>query len=241
MAKTYIEPQDVMQMEEAAGYLRDRLLVRLLFRLGCRITEALGIATSDINLALGTVTIEHLKTRLKLTCPECEARLSKTSRFCPSCGSQVEKVVSVQKGHRRQRTLPVDADTLTMLEEYINRGGPVSVNGRQLLFGISRTQAWKIIRQCAEKAGLGRLVNPETGQLRGISPHRLRDAFAINAVKQNDSGDGLRLLQEMLGHQSFDTTAKYRKVAGEELKEWYFRLWKKEDDHARTGDSNHTG
>jgi len=239
MAKTYIEPQDVRQMEEAAGYLRDRLLVRLLFRLGCRISEALGIAAGDINLASGTVTIEHLKTRLKLTCPKCGARLSKTSRFCPACGSQVETALSVQKEHRRQRTLPIDEDTLALLREYIDRGGAVAVNGRHLLFGISRTQAWKIIRQCAERAGLGRLVNPETGRLRGISPHRLRDAFAVNAVKQNDSGDGLRLLQEMLGHQSFDTTAKYRKVAGEELREWYSRLWNKEGDYAGTGDSNH--
>jgi integrase/recombinase XerD len=44
-------------------------------------------------------------------------------------------------------------------------------------------------------------------------------------MKVNDSGDGLRLLQEHLGHQSFNTTAKYRKVAGEELKEWYQKLW----------------
>ena len=28
---------------------------------------------------------------------------------------------------------------------------------------------------------------------------------------------------------SFNTTAKYRKVAGEELKEWYNKLWEKKD------------
>jgi len=50
----------------------------------------------------------------------------------------------------------------------------------------------------------------------------------VNAVKRDDSGDGLRLLQEHLGHVSFNTTAKYRKVAGEELKDWYDKLWKKE-------------
>ena len=49
-----------------------------------------------------------------------------------------------------------------------------------------------------------------------------------HAVKLDDSGDGLRLLQEHLGHQSFNTTAKYRKVAGEEHREWYQRLWSKE-------------
>jgi integrase/recombinase XerD len=61
--------------------------------------------------------------------------------------------------------------------------------------------------------------------MHNISPHRLRDAFAVHAVKLDDSGDGLRLLQEHLGHQSFNTTAKYRKVSGREQKEWYNRLW----------------
>jgi len=36
-----------------------------------------------------------------------------------------------------------------------------------------------------------------------------------------------RLLQEHLGHASFNTTAKYRKVAGEEHREWYEKLWQK--------------
>jgi integrase/recombinase XerD len=75
---------------------------------------------------------------------------------------------------------------------------------------------------------LSDLVNPETGKRHGVSPHRLRDAFAVHAVKLDDSGDGLRLLQEHLGHVSFNTTAKYRKIAGEELKEWYQKLWRRE-------------
>ena len=61
------------------------------------------------------------------------------------------------------------------------------------------------------------LVNPETGRARGISPHRLRDAFAVHAVKTDDSGDGLRLLQEHLGHVSFNTADRYRKVSGRKV------------------------
>jgi integrase/recombinase XerD len=49
-------------------------------------------------------------------------------------------------------------------------------------------------------------------------------------VKINDSGDGLRLLQEHLGHQSITTTMQYRKVAGEELSTWYGKLWEEEND-----------
>jgi len=47
----------------------------------------------------------------------------------------------------------------------------------------------------------------------------------VHAVKRDDSGDGLRLLQEQLGHVSISTTMRYRKVAGKELKEWYRKLW----------------
>jgi len=226
--KVYLEPGEVARMEEAARYLRDKLLIRLLFRLGCRISEALGISVGDIDFAQGTVTIEHLKSRIRLSCPDCGTRLSKTAKFCPGCGAQVKKAVSEQREHRRQRTLPVDDGTLEILREYIARGGPVSQDGKQLLFGINRHRAWEIVKDCAERAGLGHLVNPETGRTHHVSPHRLRDAFAIHAVKLDDSGDGLRLLQEHLGHQSITTTLRYRKISGQEMKEWYDRLWKEQ-------------
>jgi integrase/recombinase XerD len=123
------------------------------------------------------------------------------------------------------RTLPIDSDTLGMLRDYIQRGGPVRRQGKMLIFSINRHRGWQIIKECADRAGLGELVNPETGKLHNVSPHRLRDAFAVHAVKLDDSGDGLRLLQEQLGHVSIATTMRYRKVAGRELKQWYQKLW----------------
>ena len=113
-----------------------------------------------------------------------------------------------------------------MLEEYIQRGGPVVKEGKRFIFGINRHRSWQVVRECAERARLPKLLNNETGKVHNISPHKLRDAFAVNAVKRDDSGDGLRLLQEHLGHQSFNTTAKYRKVSGKEHQEWYDKLWK---------------
>jgi len=174
------------------------------------------------------ITIQHLKTRLKLACPHCNAKLAASHVYCPGCGLEVERVVAQSKEHRRLRTLPLDDDTSEMIRDYVNRGGLVPRNGKRLLFGISRNQAWRVVRDCAQRAGLGKLVNPETGKTRGISPHRLRDAFAVHAVKVNDSGDGLRLLQEHLSHTSFNTTARYRKVAGDEHRKWYEQLWHKD-------------
>jgi len=238
VAKAYLEPAEVEQLEQAADYLRDKLLIRLLFRLGCRISEVLGISVKDVDFHLSTVTIEHLKMRIKLSCPRCSSRLSKTARFCPGCGHSVEKAVAEEREHRRQRSLPIDEDTLKMLREYVDRGGPVGSNGRRFLFSLSRGHAWHIIKQYADKAGLGQLVNPETGEIRGVSPHRLRDAFAIHAVKLDDSGDGLRLLQEHLGHQSINTTMKYRKISGEEQREWYEKLWQEGGENGGTSGSN---
>jgi len=85
-----------------------------------------------------------------------------------------------EQEHRRQRVLPIDNQTLGMLREYIERGGPVDKGGRKLIFGINRHRAWQIVRDCAEKAGLPKLINPETGRVHNVGPHKLRDAFSIH-------------------------------------------------------------
>jgi len=228
--KSYLEPEEINRMEQAATNLRDRLLIHLLFHLGCRVSEALALTVDNIDFDNATICILHLKTRLKLSCTECGARLGRSHTFCPGCGGKIGKAQTEEQQHRRQRVLPVDRGTLKMLKEYIKRGGPVLRDGKELIFGVNRHRAWQIVKECAEKAGLPKLVNPETGRLRNVSPHRLRDALAVQAVKLDDSGDGLRLLQEHLGHQSFNTTAKYRKISGKEHKQWYRRLWNKETD-----------
>lgn len=227
--RAYIELEEVELLEKAATNLRDRLLVRLLFRLGCRISEALAIRVEDIDFNQGTVAINHLKERIRLSCPNCGTRLSKASKYCPECSKKINQVTRDKLELHRRRILPIETDTLEVLREYIDRSGPVNRNGQLLIFGINRHRAWQIIKQCADEAGLPNLVNTETGKVHHVSPHRLRDAFAVNAVKHDDSGDGLRMLQEHLGHQSISTTMRYRKVAGEEHREWYDKLWNKED------------
>ena len=226
--KTYLEPQEVERMEQKADNLRDRLLVRLLFRTGCRVSEALALGPQDVDLQGGTVTIQHLKARVRLSCPHCGVRLGLSHRHCPGCGAAVEAALREELERRRVRTLPVDSGTLEMVQRYVKGGGPVHRNGHTLLFGIARHQAWKVVTDLAGEAGLPRLVNPENGRTRGVSPHRLRDAHAVRAVKRDDSTDGVRMLQEMLGHSSIATTMKYRKVAATELRDWYERMWEED-------------
>jgi len=174
--KAYVEPEEIAMMEKAASNLRDKILIRLLFHLGCRVSESLSIKVDDIDFAQSTVTIVHLKRRVKLSCPTCGARLGAAHLFCPKCGGKIEKSQTEEQEHRRQRMLPIDGDTLKLLKEYVQRGGPVIRDEKRFILGINRHRAWQIVRDCAEKAGLPEVVNPETGKRHNVSPHRLRDA-----------------------------------------------------------------
>jgi len=180
--KAYLEPDEVKCLEISATCLRDRLLIRLLFHLGCRISEALGLEVKDIDFTRSIVTIQHLKTRINLACPDCGARLGKSHSFCPKCGVTVKEAVAREQEHRRMRTLPLDENTLNVLRDYIKRGGPVRQGANTLIFGISRHRAWQIIKECGESAGLPKLVNPETGKVHNVSPHTLRDAFVSDTT-----------------------------------------------------------
>ncbi len=224
MPKAYLELEDITKLEAAATCVRDQLLIRLLFWSGCRISEALGIRVEDIDFDQGIVTIKHLKTRIRLTCPDCGTRLSRQAKFCPGCGKQVPAPVRRQQESHRVRQVPIDKQTLDMMKGFIERGNAVNRNGQRLVFGIGRTQAWKVVHDCAQKAGITGLVNPETGRMRGVSPHRLRDSFATMAIQVDDSTDSVRLLQEQLGHANIGTTLRYRKIAGAEHREWYEKL-----------------
>jgi integrase/recombinase XerD len=221
--KAYLELSEIELLEQAASCQRDQLLIWLLSRLGCRISEVLAIKVRDIDFEQKTVTILHLKRGMKLSCPMCKSRLGNRHQFCPGCGCRVSEKIKSQQEKRRIRILPVNEATLAMLKDYIATLS--SGDNKSPLFHLNRHRAWQIVRDCAKRAGLPSLINPETGRIRGVSPHRLRDAFSIHAMKVDDSGDGLRLLQEHLGHQSFNTTAKYRKIAGEEHRQWNTRLW----------------
>ncbi|MFH1484321.1 MAG: tyrosine-type recombinase/integrase [Chloroflexota bacterium] len=240
--KTHLEVSDVALLEANAvtfdrralawvPCLRDRLLIRLIFRTGCRVGEVLPLAVEDLDLDLGLVKVVKEKDRLQLFCPDCGQRLARAHKFCPGCAHQVTAAEKRVQETRRQRLLPLDPDIVAMLRHYIERGGPVMKDGRLLLFGMSRVLAWRVVSLAAKRAGLGRLVNTETGREHGVSPHRLRDAFATHAVDIDSSTDGIQLLQEHLDHKNIGTTMKYRKLSGEQQKDWYGKLWRKGEQH----------
>jgi len=220
----YLTFEHIDAIIEAAINLRDRLLMWLLSRTGCRVSEALDIAVENIDLALGIIVIKHLKQRIKLTCPKCNVRIGQNNKFCPGCGNKISDATKIKLEQRHRRILPVDPETLSLLNEYIQRGGPVNRNGRLLLFDINRHRVWQIITECAQKANLPRLINPDTGKIHKVGPHSFRVAFTIRWIQADDSPESLKALQEHLGHQSFTTTMRYRKMGFEERRKYYDKI-----------------
>ena len=53
-AKAYLDPTEVDSLEKVASNLRDRLFIRLLSHLGCRISEAQALTVDNINFQPAT-------------------------------------------------------------------------------------------------------------------------------------------------------------------------------------------
>ena len=139
--KAYLEYTDIAMMEEVAQSQRDKLLVRLLSRLGCRISEVLAIKVKDIDVEQSTVTILHLKRRITISCPSCRAKLGNRHQYCPVCGEKIGEVIKRQQEKRRIRVLPIDQQSTEMIRGYLRYNNHhQDENG--LLFHIGRHRAW---------------------------------------------------------------------------------------------------
>lgn len=75
---------------------------------------------------------------------------------------------------------------------------------------LNRIELWKIIKKHAHDAGL----------CKNISPHTLRHSFATHLL---DNGADLRIIQEMLGHASINSTERYAHVSKKQLQDAFER------------------
>lgn len=114
---------------------------------------------------------------------------------------------------RKQRFVPINKEACTVLKNYLelrrfnfakkNTGDELFLNrdGKKM----SRVSVWK------DLATLGRL----SGLSVKLHPHLLRHTFATHLL---GGGADLRSLQEMLGHESLNTTQIYTHVNSSDLK-----------------------
>lgn len=119
----------------------------------------------------------------------------------------------VGKGDK-QRLVPVGSEAIKQINIYLKEirvHVPVAKGAEDILFlnrrgrGLTRVMVFYIIKEAAKKAGIKKT----------ISPHTMRHSFATHLM-ENDVD--LRVVQEMLGHESITTTEIYTHITREHLR-----------------------
>ena len=145
------------------------------------------------------------------------------------CGLRVSELINLQisnlrlkegfvivtgKGNK-QRLVPINEQAIKFLKIYKDQVRvlqPIKGEHQDILFlnrrgaKLSRVMIFTIIKNLTEKAGIKKKV----------SPHTFRHSFASHMVNR---GANLRVVQEMLGHESITTTEIYTHLNDTKLRE----------------------
>jgi len=126
----------------------------------------------------------------------------------------VEGIITVIGKGNKERIVPVGREAIGAIREYLDKGRPAlcKINSPGTLFLTCRgtrfapVTLWLRIKKRVIAAGL----SPE------ITPHTLRHSFATHLL---EGGADLRVIQELLGHASINTTEVYTHVATSRLRD----------------------
>ncbi|MDE7345801.1 MAG: tyrosine recombinase XerD [Muribaculaceae bacterium] len=125
-----------------------------------------------------------------------DARISRLS-FDDGC-------MIVEGKGSKQRIVPVSPVAMDLIKEYLPQRSRLNIkkDSQDIIFlnrrggKMSRVMVFYIIRDLAAAAGI----------LKTVSPHTLRHSFATHLL---EGGASLRVIQELLGHESLETTEIY--------------------------------
>lgn len=118
-----------------------------------------------------------------------------------------ERFIRVKGKGSKQRLIPVGDYAVNAVTQYLEQRHtlPVSRGKEDFLFlnrrgnPLTRQMVFKIVNDAAAAAGIGKT----------ISPHTFRHSFATHLV---ENGADLRVVQQMLGHESILTTEIYTHI-----------------------------
>ena len=198
---------------------RDKAYVSTLGKTGMRISELTKLKVTDIDFKGGPLTILHLKERVKFKCLDCGELLGKRHLFCPGCGNKVSQAIREKVEQRRQRTIPIDDDTLALIKKYLKWRRQFPYRG-PLLFPFTRQRGWQLTERIGRRAGIS-----------GLHPHSFRHFLATTWVAK---GLDTKKLQLLLGHANISTTMAYVDTNFEALQSEYKKLWESNDDEGST-------
>jgi integrase/recombinase XerD len=166
---------DAVDLNKPEGQ-RNKAMLETLYSCGLRVSELVNLKVTNLFFEQGFVKIEGK---------------SEKERLVPVSQKAVAEINKYLSGYRK--TLKISKESENVL--FLNRRGKK----------LSRVMIFTIIKNLAEKVGMGKK----------ISPHTFRHSFATHLIS---GGADLRAVQEMLGHESILTTEIYTHLDRDYLK-----------------------
>lgn len=115
---------------------------------------------------------------------------------------------------KKDRVVPINFRICKLIHNYLLMIRPVMIRGKDRGYlvlnrwgkGMTPTAVWAIVKKCVYLSGLKK----------NITPHTFRHTCATHMLK---NGAPIRHIQELLGHESLESTQIYTRVTINDLKE----------------------
>lgn len=185
-------------------------------KIGVHLPEVLTVEEIDAMIAA----IDHNKAEAQRdramieTLYGCGLRVSELVNLEISKIFPDEGYLVVQGKGNKERLVPMSEVSLAEIDSYMADRAmlPIKAGEENILFlnrrghRMTRIRVFQIVKELAENAGIRKT----------ISPHTLRHSFATHLL---EGGANLRAIQQMLGHESIETTQIYIHLDRSRLRE----------------------
>lgn len=192
----YMTEQQIKILYEAEDRHDLKTFIRLIWVTGARVSEVLG---------------DHSWYRVSSDNPELRIyEPAKVKNIDFEEGVIILNLLKRKKYPPTKHRVTLDSMTLKILGAYITE---YNLSPDNPLFSFSRESAFYYIRKLGEKTGI------TTVGSKGIHPHHFRHSNCIAYIKRNNTLEGLRKLQQRIGHANIGTTAHYLQFGPEQRQE----------------------
>ena len=185
----FMTEEQVKKLIKGALKFRDKVFLRLLWVTGARVSEITGDESWYKERVYEPVKVGDIDFQEGVII----LNLLKRKQYPPP-------------KHR----VPLDMLTLQYLQDYILQE---KLQANQPLFKFTRQRAFQIIREVGQSVGI------EKVGAKKLHNHHMRHSHCVAYIRKNNTLEGLRKLQQRIGHASISTTAQYLQFGLEEREE----------------------
>lgn len=168
--------------------IRNRAILEMLYSCGLRVSELVDLRLSDLFLKDSFIRVTGKGDKQRLV-PVGEPAVRAVENYLPARWETLNGAKKGRGKHTVSALLAPEAENTLFLNR---RGGK-----------LTREMVFLIVKRGAAAAGITKV----------ISPHTFRHSFATHLV---ENGADLRVVQQMLGHESILTTEIYTHVSSQQ-------------------------